>query len=152
MFEPNLTVSGKIYDDTRATMVLIQTIHEFRWAGGKDSKRQVYKIKNPGESFSKRVFLGVGKNKIIVTVTDQLGNEREYEFTVYVADLEPPTIKVNDIPDRVTTSNIVVSGVVRDNVKMGSLRFRLNGLNLSTGYISAKPEVDRDMLSYPFRK
>lgn len=122
-----VTVAGEIVDHTAVSRVVITRRNIYRFAGREEVDRKVYRITDPGESFSQRVFLGNQSNDLTVKLTDAMGNQRVYETTIEFNDSEAPTVTLDEIPQQPPAPVIELDGMVEDNGQLDVVTLTVEG-------------------------
>lgn len=115
----SITVRGSVQDAASITDF------EARLNGGGEVSQTKL---SANSTFELETTLDVGNNSLLISATDEYGNQRLVHTQIEVTDESPPSIAVPDWPGNVTTSD-VISPTVRANDSVGieSIRYRVQG-------------------------
>jgi hypothetical protein len=131
--------------------VRIERTYEWRSAGGSRRDLETVRIENPGDNVSHPLLFGLGENELHVEAIDVHGQRRTHDITVQVFDYRQPVIELDRF-ERIG-GNLHVAGTVRDDVKVSSLAYRVEGTaqkNFVLNPTSAEPTRSRNAVDFSF--
>lgn len=141
-----VNIAGQFEDHSGVDRVEITRTYTYSYAGSSRKELKTYRVNDPGESFSKKIFLGDGDNQVRFRFTDKIGNVRKYEMTFRVNDNSKPHIALRTPPQEVRRQTINITGKVTDNVQIDSITYEVEDTVAPTTFftsIGPKPEKDR---------
>ncbi|MFB6281629.1 MAG: hypothetical protein ABEH40_06400 [Haloferacaceae archaeon] len=143
---PSVRLAGDLIDTAGAAAVTITHTYTYTHAGNRERHRRTYSITDPGASFSRRLFLGLGTNRIRVQVRDRVGYARTYEFDLKMHDSDPPNVQFDRVERVDNGSRVRVAGTVDDDVKVDTVavtRGYGNAERLLVEPTTREPDPDR---------
>ena len=144
-----MTVAGEIDDHTAIDQIVVTRRNVYQFAGREEVDRKVYRIDDPGSSFSQRVFLGNQSNELTVQLTDAMGNQRVYETTVKFNDSVAPTIDLAEIPQQPPGPVVELDGDVTDNGQLDAVTLTVEGQFQELTLLSPRgPKPDQTRTAY----
>jgi hypothetical protein len=122
-----VTLTGRIEDSVGTEYVRIIRDHKVEGATGYEVVSESHVIRDPGTEFSQELFFGPGENDLTVVVQDRFGNSRSYDVSVVITDVTDPSISLESVPERTTSSTVFVNGTAADNVQIDSVSYAVFG-------------------------
>jgi len=140
-----VTLAGSLHTVSTVEQIRIERTHR---PEANNSSRELYQIRNPGESFSQELLLGVGTNEVVAEYTDANGRTNTDTFRLIVDDATDPTIDL-DSPNSSYTDSTEIRGTVRDETKLKKVSLNRTSNNASQVLLlSSDDEPDANRLSY----
>ena len=122
-----ITLAGTLEDSVGVEFVRITRKHRVQGTVGYTVASETHVVRDPGDSFSQELFLGPGRNDVSVVVQDRYGNSRRYELAFPIDDRTEPTVSLDSVPERTTSSTVYVNGTAADNVQVDSVSYAVFG-------------------------
>jgi hypothetical protein len=121
--DTNVTLAGEFTDVTGVERVRIVRETRYRVGTRTRTDRAVYRVDDPGETFSQPLFLGIGTNNITARYYDEVGNRREHRLTITVDDTAPPSLAGLSAA-RTGSDRLRIRGTATDNGQLSSVTVR----------------------------
>lgn len=144
-----VTLSGNLHTISEVKQIWIERTHISEEADdGAQVDRKLYRITDPGGSFSQELLLGNGTNKIVAEYTDTNGRTNVDRFQLIVDDATDPTVDLS-FPNKSYTDSVRIRGTTKDETKLKKVELNRTSNNASQVLLlSSNDEPDPDMLSY----
>ena len=143
-----VTLAGSLHTVSTVERIRIERTHLPEGNNSTNGNREIYRIQNPGDSFSQDLLLGVGTNEIVAEYTDANGRTNSDRFRLIVDDATDPTIDLNT-PNSSYTDSARIHGTVRDETRLSKLTLNRTSNNASEILLlSSNNKPDPDKLSY----
>jgi hypothetical protein len=145
------TLAIEFDDSSGVREVRIERTYEWQSAGGSQRDLETARIENPGDNVSHPLLFGLGENELHVVAIDVHGQRRTHDITVRVFDSREPVIDLERFER--TDGGLHVAGTVRDDVKVDSLSYRIEGRaqkNFMVNPTSAEPTRSRTAVDFEF--
>ncbi|WP_380674739.1 hypothetical protein [Salinigranum sp. GCM10025319] len=122
-----VTLAGTLEDAVGVEYVRITREHKVQELTDYTVSTETHVVRDPGEEFSQELFLGPGENDVTVVVQDRYGNSRRYALSFPVTDRTEPSISLDPVPERTSSSTVFVNGTATDNVQVDSISYAVFG-------------------------
>ncbi|WP_200531433.1 hypothetical protein [Halorubrum sp. LN27] len=146
-----VTLAGDFHTVSEVDRVQIERTHIVETEDKNEDNqtdRKLYRITDPGDSFSQDLLLGNGKNEIVARYTDTNGRTNTDSFDLIVDDATDPNITLNT-PDKSYTDSVRIRGEIRDETKLDRVAINRTSNNASQVLLtSSGTEPNRERLSY----
>lgn len=144
-----LTLAGNLHTVSEVKRIRIERTHiSGESKNGSQIDRKLYRIQNPGDSFSQDLLLGNGTNEIVAEYTDTNGRTNTDRFRLTVTDATDPTVDL-EIPNNSYTDSARIRGTVRDETKLSRIEVNRTSNNASQVLLlSSDDKPDRNKLTY----
>ena len=143
-----VTLAGSLHTVSTVERIRIERTHIPEENNSTRVNRKLYEIRNPGNSFSQDLLLGIGTNEIVAEYTDTNGRTNTDTFRLIVDDATDPTVNL-DSPNSSYTSSVRIRGTVRDDTKLNRVALNRTSNNASQVLLlSSDDKPDPDKLTY----
>ena len=146
-----VTLAGSLHTVSTVDRIRIERTYTYETSDQTNrTDREIYRITDPGESFSQDLLLGNGTNEIVARYTDSNGRTNEDRFRLAVNDATDPVLSL-DAPNTSHTKSVRIRGTVRDETKLHRVAINRTSNNASRVILGGTdPEPDPERLSHAF--
>jgi len=144
-----VTLAGSLHTVSTVERIRVEQTHISEENNNSTQvNRQLYTIRNPGDSFSQDLLLGIGTNEIVAEYTDANGRTNTDKFRLIVDDATDPTVDLN-VPTSSHTNAVRIRGTVRDETKLSRVAVNRTSNNASQVLLlSSNDKPDPNRLTY----